>query len=126
MTDNIRTVLIVEDDYMMKSLWEQALRRNGLTNLTFVYDGQQALEHLRDNPLPDIFITDFNLPYMDGGVLLAELEARDPDRKVYRVIVSAYQHLKDQADLMRRVDLFLTKPVGYRKLIDIGHKIASV
>lgn len=74
------TVMIVEDDAMLRSLISMKLRRRGWQAIE-AGSGQEALE-LVVNSRPDWVITDISLPEMDGKELLLHLQKKYPGIKV--------------------------------------------
>ena len=70
---NSRTILIVEDSKSLAQTCKLQLESLGHTIL-MAETGQQALAHLRDNPI-DCMLLDLKLPDMDGMALLARLRA---------------------------------------------------
>ncbi|MGE4219357.1 MAG: response regulator [Alphaproteobacteria bacterium] len=68
-------ILIVEDEYLIAAAAEAALDAAG-HRAVVASDGRAALEWLRDN-LPDLIVTDYMMPRMDGGKLVAAVRA-DP------------------------------------------------
>ena len=60
-------VLIVDDSRGMRMMIRRAIRQAGFGNLTFedAANGQEGLEKY-DSFVPDIILSDWNMPVMDG------------------------------------------------------------
>jgi PAS domain S-box-containing protein len=104
-----RTVLVVEDDELVRTLIYQVLGGAGY-NILGAINGQEALELLvNESDQIDLVLTDIIMPKMGGRELLEYLKARWPDLKV--ICMSGYT---DQAvvrhDLLQQCDNFLQKP----------------
>jgi chemotaxis protein histidine kinase CheA len=63
------TILIVDDAALMRRRLEASLTSNGFITYT-CNDGLEALNWLQSNPLPDLVITDVEMPNMDGFTLI--------------------------------------------------------
>jgi chemotaxis protein histidine kinase CheA len=63
------TILIVDDAALMRRRLEASLSTNGFITHT-CNDGLEALNWLQTNPLPDLVITDVEMPNMDGFTLI--------------------------------------------------------
>src|SRR4030095_15533572 len=64
-------ILIVEDSPSMRSLVRETLDRDGY-EVTESADGRHALG-LLEGMVPDLIITDINMPHLDGLALLREV-----------------------------------------------------
>ncbi len=89
---NGRSVLVVDDDPIMRDLLERILGRHGY-RVTSAPDGRAGLELARRDP-PSAIVLDVVMPEMDGWSLLAALK-RDPDLAKIPVIVQTV--LKDRS-----------------------------
>ena len=65
----MRTVLIVEDEFAIADLMEMALTDEGYRVL-HAANGQQGLERLAEGPRPDLVISDYMMPVLDGAGML--------------------------------------------------------
>jgi adenylate cyclase len=112
------SILVVDDEPDVEALLTQKFRRRiagGELRLSFARDGQDALDHLLEDPQVDLVLADINMPRMDGLTLLARLqEAEDP---IATVIVSAYGDMANIRTAMNRGAFdFLTKPIDFSDL----------
>ncbi|MFC1595735.1 response regulator [Candidatus Margulisiibacteriota bacterium] len=65
--ENVR-ILLVDDDPILRMLYEDILQAGGYKNLLIAENPVQAIELLKEEEQfrPDIVITDFNMPEMNG------------------------------------------------------------
>jgi CheY-like chemotaxis protein len=113
----MRNVLIVEDDYDIRTSMSMMLKLDGYT-VTTADNGLAALEILKNNPLPCIIILDLMMPVMSG----IEFRERQLDSEVWAgipvVVVSAAVSSEEKARELN-VAAFLTKPIDYEKLCEL-------
>lgn len=60
-----RTVLVVDDDAGIRELLKFRLEKSGFTVVTGT-NGQECLDYLRAEPLPELVLLDVRMPHMDG------------------------------------------------------------
>ena len=63
------TVLIVEDEFAIADLLEMVLTDEGYRVL-HAANGRQGLERLAEGPRPDLVISDYMMPILDGAGML--------------------------------------------------------
>jgi len=101
------SILIVDDEQMMRSLLEKILSREGY-KIDTAEDGIAALEFLKNNRV-DIVISDMKMPRMDGFELLSIVKKEYPDVGV--IIMTAYGDTYTVKDaLLLGADEYVTKP----------------
>ena len=69
----VRTVLVVEDEWAIAD-WLDALLVEEGYHVVVASNGKRAIEILRDQK-PDLILTDFMMPIMDGPALLQAIAA---------------------------------------------------
>lgn len=72
------TVLVVDDSSLDQRLVEGLLDPDPEMQLEFAENGQEALDRIKANP-PDLVITDWKMPEMDGLELLSQVEREYPN-----------------------------------------------
>lgn len=111
-------ILVVDDEPDVETLVTQVFRqqiRQGAYDFVFARGGEEALEHLRQQPDIDVVLCDINMPGMDGLTLLARIADVSPVAKT--VIVSAYGDLANIRTAMNRGAFdFLVKPIEVKDL----------
>ena len=116
MSMNNPPVLIVEDDDDLREAIEVTLSLKGID--CKIYDrAELALPQITPN-YPDILITDFRLPGMNGIELLTEARRRSPDLPV--VVMTAYADAKLAVEALRAgARDFLIKPFMPEQLVEV-------
>jgi DNA-binding response OmpR family regulator len=108
------TILVVEDDPIIRQTVEYALRRAGF-DTSSTGDGAQALT-LAEQVDPDLVLLDLMLPNMDGYQIAERLRATD--REVSIIMVTALDAERDKVrGLDAGADDYLTKPFSMEELL---------
>ncbi|WP_374297385.1 response regulator [Sphingomonas sp.] len=109
------TVLLVEDEDMVRAVAERALTRQGYT-VKAAEHGEAALEMLAAMDKPDLLISDVVMPTMDGPTMVRQVRQRYPDLPV--LFMSGYA----EEQLRRSIDIdnvaFLPKPFSVQQLAE--------
>ena len=109
------TVLLVEDEAMVRAVAERALSRQGYTVLS-AENGEAALELLESCQPPDLLISDVVMPTMDGPTMARHVRERYPHLPI--LFMSGYA----EEQLRRSIDLdnvaFLPKPFSVQQLAE--------
>jgi two-component system cell cycle sensor histidine kinase/response regulator CckA len=118
------TVLVVEDEDMVRAVAERALARQGYTVLT-AENGEAALEIIERIPRPDLLVSDVVMPAMDGPTMARIVRAKYPDLPI--LFMSGYA----EEQLRRSIDIenvsFIPKPFSVQQLAEaardaLGHR----
>ena len=109
------TVLLVEDEDMVRAVAERALTRQGYKVIT-AENGEAALELLAEGERPDLLVSDVVMPLMDGPTMVREARKRYPDLPI--LFMSGYA----EEQLRRSIDLdnvaFIAKPFSVQQLAE--------
>ena len=107
------TVLIIEDDKLMRISLEDALKSAGFEVISFE-TGRPALSSVKYNEF-DIVVTDFRLPDMDGFDIVREITERG-DSPV--IVMTAYGTIKDAVESIKLGAFdYITKPFALDEFI---------
>ncbi len=118
-----RTVLLVEDDNLMRSVTKQMLEDHGYKVLE-AEDGKSALEHLRANGDVDVTLTDVVMRGMSGPELAVKIVNSHPSIKV--IYMSGYTgELLDQTEGMNLGIPLLEKPFTRAALLKALHALVG-
>ncbi|MDQ8754854.1 response regulator [Sphingosinicella sp. LHD-64] len=109
------TVLLVEDETMVRAVAERALSRNGYTVLV-AENGEAGLEILAKEPKVDLMISDVVMPTMDGPTTAREARKRHPDLPILFISGYAEEQLRKSIDLPNVS--FLAKPFSVQQLAE--------
>ncbi|BAI98117.1 hybrid sensor histidine kinase/response regulator [Sphingobium indicum] len=109
------TVLLVEDEDMVRAVAERALSRQGYKVLT-ANDGEQGLEVLAGDEKIDLLISDVVMPNMDGPSMVARARATHPDLPVLFMSGYAEEQLRKSIDIANVA--FLPKPFSVSQLAE--------
>lgn len=112
----MQNILIVEDEPHVIRVLKLALENNDFA-IDVAHNGEQALEKLNQN-LPDLLITDINMPRMSGEALCKHIEEEMPDRKFPILVLTSKTEIehREWTSSMKNT-MFLEKPVSIRKLL---------
>lgn len=103
-------ILVVDDEEQIRKLLESSLRRRGY-EVVLATDGIEALRHIRAR-IPDLIVTDVNMPNMNGFELTRRLRA---DHRTARVPIVMLSARKQADDILRGyaegADEYIAKPV---------------
>ncbi len=108
-------VMVVEDDAELREALDDTLELAGYDSVT-ADSGESALLML-EKAMPDIIISDVNMPGINGLSLLKSLQNKLPDVPV--LLMTAYGNISDAVQAMKdgAVD-YLSKPFEPQSLID--------
>lgn len=110
----MKKILIVEDDFAIRSSVEFALRRAGYT-VQSLSEGSGALDTIRQFQ-PDLIVLDVMLPGLDGLAITEQLRTQDAETAI--IIISALDADSDKiAGLTLGADDYLPKPFSVEELI---------
>jgi two-component system nitrogen regulation response regulator GlnG len=107
-------ILIVDDEKSIRSLLSKLLKNKGFRTQV-AEDGLDGLGAVADS-LPDLIITDFKMPKLNGIEFLAKIWENYPDIPV--IFVSAYfQFPEDLSDIHQGKTSFCPKPIDLQDLM---------
>jgi len=108
------TILVVEDDPIIRQTVEYALKRAGFTTHS-TGDGSQAIQ-LADKTTPDLVLLDLMLPGTDGYQIAEQLRAHDKETAI--IMVTALDADRDKVrGLDAGADDYITKPFSMEELL---------
>jgi two-component system, cell cycle sensor histidine kinase and response regulator CckA len=111
-----RTVLVVEDERLMRQLLERILRTDD-TSVLLAADGQEAVDIYRDHKWEiSVVLLDLGLPKLSGWEVFNNLKQQNPE--VCVIVASGYM----EPDLKSRmheagVQYFIEKPYKLDELV---------
>ena len=114
------TVLIVEDESMVRTVAERALVRHGYTVLT-AENGEEALEILEREGKIDLMISDVVMPTMDGPTTVRAARKLDPELPILFISGYAEEQLRKSIDIPNVS--FLAKPFSVQQLAETVREV---
>ncbi len=122
-------VLIAEDDLVSSRLLEIYLDKWGYDVLV-AGDGNEAWEAIQDPEAPNLVISDWMMPNMDGLELCRKIRQMKRSAYVYFIILTTKVRKEDLIEgLVAGADDFLTKPFNKDELryrVKIGERIIEL
>jgi len=124
----INHVLVVDDSRAQRALLSASLARQGFS-VVDAGSGEEALEIARTDP-PDLVLSDWMMPGMDGLELCRQVRALPRGRYIYFILLTSKS---EKGAVARGLDVgaddFLTKPVNAGELlarINAGDRILKM
>lgn len=111
-------VLVVDDEAHILHVLSLKLRNAGYEVITAV-DGEDGFE-LTGQHLPDLVITDFQMPYMTGLELCRALASNPPTSHIPILMLTARGYALDEEDLrLGNIKGVLSKPFSPRAVLQL-------
>ena len=117
-------VLIVEDEFAIAELMEMALIDGGF-RVVMAANGRQGLQCLAQGPLPNLVISDFMMPVLDGAGLLHAMRATEAHRDIPCIIMSSVPEASVRAHIEGYAG-FIRKPFRLGDLVQLVVSVLSV
>ena len=116
------TVLLVEDEPMVRTVAERALTRHGYTVITAA-NGREALDILgRGEPIA-LLISDVVMPEMDGPTMVREARKTRPELPILFMSGYAEEQLRNSIDIDNVA--FLPKPFSVQELAAAARRVLA-
>jgi two-component system cell cycle sensor histidine kinase/response regulator CckA len=109
------TILLVEDEDMVRAVAERALVRAGYSVIPATH-GEDGLEKFAEAPTVDLVVSDVMMPLMDGPTMVERLRAARPDMPV--LFMSGYAEEQLRSTIALPNVSFLAKPFSVSQLVD--------
>ncbi len=110
-------ILVVDDDYLVRTILKEVLKLNK-HNVVEASDGQEALDIIDPNALPDMIFMDHQMPKLTGVDCARQLKTLYPSLKI--VLISGSFGLDDDGCLAVNKHLFtdiLLKPFQIKHIL---------
>jgi CheY-like chemotaxis protein len=115
-------VLIVDDNPLIRELMAQAL--DPVCRVILAADGADALLKAVDAP-PDLIITDFKMPGLDGRQLYEKLRHREATRNTPFIFVASQGDIEEKLRPLVAAEDFLPKPFFVADLVRVAKKFVD-
>ena len=115
-----RRILIVEDDVRNVFALTSVLEPRG-AKVEIARNGQEALEHLRQNPGVDLVLMDFMMPVMDGLQATREIRKQPQFAKLPIIALTAKAMIDDRENCLQAgANDYIAKPLDVDKLLSLA------
>ena len=123
--DELRTVLLIEDNLSNLRLMERLLKRRPSVELIFASTGAAGLK-LALERRPDLLLLDLNLPDIDGEEVLRRLRAEPAGAEIPVIVISADATLL-QIERLRGAGAadYLTKPIDVKQFFETVDQVLT-
>ncbi|WP_349315114.1 response regulator [Chitinophaga sp. MM2321] len=118
-------MLLIDDDVDDRMIFGDVLKEL-VPDIIYneAINGEDALEKLEKNLVPDLIFLDLNMPRVDGKQFLAEMQKIDHLKHIPVVIYTTSSHESDKKETHALgAACFFTKPNSLREL---SHKLSSI
>lgn len=123
-------IVLAEDDKDDQDLFTDALDGSKIPcELTTVENGQELIDHLKDEtePKPDIIFMDINMPVKGGKEALAEIKSDEELKEIPTIMLSTSNNPNDIEDTFKKgANMYVQKPSSFPNFILILKKILSL
>ena len=118
MSDSKQTVVVVDDNATVRTLFERSTENLALDLITYG-SANDAMEYLKDNK-PDLLFLDIIMPEKDGLTFLQELRKLPLHRDTSVIMITSKDYAQDRtvANELGALE-FITKPMPMRAITDI-------
>ena len=116
-------VLIVEDEFAIAELLEMALVDGGF-RVVMAPNGRHGLQCLAQGPLPDLVISDFMMPVLDGPGLIRAMRETEAHRDIPCIIMSSVPESSVRAHIEGYAG-FIRKPFRLGELVQLVVSVLS-
>ncbi|MEA3467893.1 MAG: response regulator [Thermodesulfobacteriota bacterium] len=118
------TILVVDDDPVIRRLLEQRLLKENYKVL-LAEDGSKGNETLSSNHI-DVVLTDLMMPGEIGGIEVLEF-AKGLDRNIEVILITAHSSVDTAVEAMKKgASDYLEKPVNFTELFLRLQKISTM
>jgi two-component system, response regulator len=121
--------LIVEDNPDDVKLTKRAFKKyieEHEYSFQIAEDGKQAIQYLKNKPIPRFILLDLKLPLLDGFEVMKFIRSYEPTKLVPVIVLTSST---EKSDLMRVYNLgansYIQKPVDYQSFLDVVRIISS-
>jgi CheY-like chemotaxis protein len=121
MTGCEKNLMVVDDDHLIREQLSLLLQGEGY-HVREAGDGQEALDQLRQGPVPDCILLDLRMPRMDGRQFRSR-QSHDPRlASIPVLLISGESRVAEEAAFMGVAD-YLQKPFQPDALLRALHHV---
>lgn len=129
MLNNLHIIIAEDDSDDAEVMYETFNKNPDFVKVSLVNNGEELLNYLKNgsNPVPDVILTDINMPILDGIEALKEI-LNDTNLKTIPCFVystSINPSYKEKCDSLG-VKAYLIKPYSFEAFEEIPKNIVSI
>ncbi len=110
-----KKIMIADDNQMMQMLLKEYLQKD--FDVQCFNDGNEILQSLNDGNIPDLILTDINMPVIDGWNLLTNLKMSMFFKKIPVIILSGIEKSNERIKFLQAgAEDYLVKPFSPEEL----------
>jgi CheY-like chemotaxis protein len=118
------TILIADDEHYIRAVVATKLRGAGFT-VVEARDGEEALD-LAGESVPDLVVTDLQMPWCNGVELCAHLKQREATATTPAVLLTARGHLCSPEELAAtNIRAVIAKPFSASQLVETVRRLLA-
>lgn len=118
---NIKSILLVDDDPIANYLHLNLIDSLGIVeNIEIVSNGEEALQHISSQGLPEIILLDIHMPVMDGILFLKKFRSLTSNTSTKIFVLTSSEHQNDISDCACwGIDGYMIKPLTDTKICQL-------
>jgi CheY-like chemotaxis protein len=117
------TVLLVDDNPMIREMLRQSLAN--ICTVAIANDGADALLRCIENP-PDLIVTDYTIPGLDGRQLFEKLKSRTATSKIPLIMVASRADITEKLKMLQdSVEDYIEKPFFLKEAVTRIKKVVD-
>jgi len=119
--NNIKPILLAEDDYVDVMTVQRAFKKlNVLNELVVANNGEEVIRYLDNSkmPLPCLIILDINMPKMNGHECLKKLKQQSVYKNIPVFILSSSKEQQDvDSSFSGGISGYILKPIEFNEFL---------
>src|SRR5690242_4941606 len=116
-------IFVVDDEQMLLDLAELILAPTGFQVRLFKDPKKALAEYTAAQPPPDVVVTDYAMPQMNGMELIHECRRLHPRQKIILLSGTVDESIYRDTDV--KPDRFLAKPYQINRLVEVLHALIA-
>jgi DNA-binding response OmpR family regulator len=123
MSSATRSIIVVDDEIELATLFKTFLNQQGFNTISFV-DPVLALEYFKEtSDKHSLIITDLRMPSLNGLELAKKIRELNTNIKIFLMTAFETRDLENHIDFkMARIDRLIQKPVSFSDLKEMINK----
>lgn len=123
MGTDVKHILVVDDDEMMREFIKELLTLNNF-EVSEAANGVDGLKQFRKNT-PDLVLTDIIMPEMEGISFIREIRSYNKDIPIIAMTGNAHGRMEEYLDISTQLgaDEILRKPIKSKTFLEAINKL---